>query len=54
MLSPTAGRYKEAEGDLLRALELDPDFSDAQLNLAQVQRDLQTGHSFNSSHPHTH
>ena len=49
MSLPTAGRYKAAEGDLLQALELDPHFTDAQLNLAQVQRDLQNGHSFNTS-----
>ena len=37
-----------AEQDLIRALELDPDFTDAQLNLAQVQKDLAGGHSFNT------
>ena len=41
-----AGRYKVAEQDLKRALELQPDFTDAELNLAQVKRDLETGHSF--------
>ena len=43
------GRYKVAEQDLVRALELDPGFTDAQLNLAQVQRDLAGGHSFNTA-----
>ena len=42
------GRYQKAEHDLSRALELDPDFRDAQLNLAQVKRDLAAGHRFNT------
>lgn len=41
------GRYKLAERDLKRALELDPHFTDAQLNLDQVTADLERGHKFN-------
>ena len=41
------GRYKLAERDLKRALELDPHFTDAQLNLDQVMADLERGHKFN-------
>jgi len=41
------GRYKLAEVDLQRALELKPDFEDARLNLNQVHSDLQSGHQFN-------
>ena len=40
------GRYKTAEEDLKKALELQPDFTDAQLNLTQVQKDIQSGHCF--------
>ena len=42
------GRYRAAEKDLTRALGLDPQFRDAQLNLEQVQRDLTTGHGFDT------
>ena len=43
----TTGRYKLAERDLTRALELNPNFTDAQLNLEQVKSDMNRGHAFN-------
>ena len=43
------GRYKLAEQDLTKALEIKPDFSDALKNLEQVRRDLQNGHKFNQA-----
>ena len=43
------GRYKLAERDLTRALELNPDFSDARLNLDQVKADMRRGHKFNEA-----
>ena len=42
------GRYKLAREDLTRALELDPQFTDAQMNLQQIERDETAGHHFNS------
>ncbi len=41
------GRYKLAERDLSRALELNPMFQDAKCNLDQVKADMDRGHSFN-------
>lgn len=43
------GRFKLAEKDLIKALELQPDFTDALRNLEQVQRDLKNGHRFNQA-----
>ena len=43
------GRYKLAERDLSRALELNPDFTDARLNLDQVESDMGCGHKFNEA-----
>jgi hypothetical protein len=43
------GRYKLAERDLVRALELNPDFTDARLNLDQVKSDMGRGHKFNEA-----
>ena len=43
------GRFKLAEKDLIKALELKPDFTDALRNLEQVQRDLKNGHRFNQA-----
>ena len=43
------GRYKLAERDLTRALELNPDFTDARLNLDQVKADMRRGHKFNEA-----
>ena len=43
------GRFKLAEKDLIKALELNPDFTDALRNLEQVQRDLKDGHRFNQA-----
>jgi len=48
-LSP--GQYESAERDLSRALQLNPEFTDAQLFLTQVQRDLEAGHRFNTADP---
>ena len=51
------GRYKLAERDLSRALEIKPDFTDAQLNLDQVKSDVGRGHRFNEAdtfHENTH
>ena len=47
LLTSLVGRYKEAEQDLLTALDIIPDFEDAKLNLRQVQKDLAAGHRFN-------
>ena len=38
-----------AEKDLIKALELKPDFTDALRNLEQVQRDLKNRHRFNQA-----
>ena len=43
------GRYKLAERDLMRALELNPNFTDARLNLDQVKSDMDCGHKFNEA-----
>ena len=43
----TTGRYKLAQRDLTRALELNPNFTDARLNLEQVKSDMNRGHAFN-------
>ena len=43
------GRYKLAERDLTRALELNPNFADARLNLDQVESDMGRGHKFNEA-----
>lgn len=43
------GRYKLAERDLTRALELNPNFADAKLNLDQVKADMERGHKFNEA-----
>ena len=43
------GRYKLAERDLSRALELNPNFTDARLNLDQVKSDMGCGHKFNEA-----
>ena len=42
------GRYVQAEADLTQALSLQPDFTDAQLNLDQVKRDIASGRRFNT------
>ena len=47
------GRFKLAERDLVKALELDPGFRDAQSNLDQVKRDLARGHQFNRDNQFT-
>ena len=43
------GRFGLAEQDLSKSLELDPGFSDARLNLEQVQSDLSIGYHFNTT-----
>ena len=45
------GRYQLAKEDLTRVLELDPQFTDAQMNLQQIERDLAASHEFNSHDP---
>ena len=46
--TPFPGRYQQAEADLTRVLELQPDFIDAQLNLNQVKKDIASGRQFNT------
>ena len=51
-VSPAStGRYKLATEDLTRALQLDPQFTDAQMNLQQIERDVSARHEFNSHDP---
>ena len=44
----TLGRFELAEQDLSKALELNPNFSDARRNLDQVQADIVSRYSFNA------
>ena len=48
---PTTGRYRLAREDLLKAIELDPDFIDAVRNLRQIEKDLGSGYRFNTEDP---